>query len=128
MGTLTITERYRSVNSGGNKLILGIKADLAGTYATGGYLFNTASLGSIFSKINSVQFDFYQLNPTTEYLGELSVPDNTAPANPFFYLKIYDEATGGIGWNEVGSGDIYGGSWYLRIEGVPVGGVDGEVI
>lgn len=129
MGTLTITERYRNLDSSGNKLVLGITAEIAGAYpASGGYTFDTSSLGAIFSKINSVVFDFYQVDPENEFVGKISVPDNTDPTDPSFALTIYDEATGGMGYNEVGGGDTYAGTWYLRIEGVPLGGIDGDVI
>ena len=127
---VTLTERYREVFPSGNKMAVGYKIDLAGAYpVSGGNVINNTAFGSqIFSKINAVSFDFYQHNPITGYTAAFAVPVNTDDTNPSVALRIYDEATGGIGWNEVGGGDTFVGTWYARFEGVPVGGVDGDQI
>jgi hypothetical protein len=127
---ISLVERYRETYPSGNKLVVGYTATISGAYpVSGGNVLNNTVFGSqVFSKINSAIFEFYQLNPDTDYIAKFDAPVNTDSTNPTIALRIYDEATGGMGWNEVGGGDVYGGTWYFRIEGIPVNGVDGAQI
>ena len=127
---VTMTETYREEFSSGNKLVVGFKIDLAGAYpVSGGNEINNTTMGEqIFSKINSVIFDFYQIDPSTGYVAAFDAPDNDDSDEPTIALKVYDESTGGIGHSEVGGGDTFVGTWYARFDGVPVGGVDGDQV
>jgi hypothetical protein len=121
---MELTERYRLAESSGNKRVIGYKVEFSGAYPVAdGY---EEDLSSEFSKINSVIIEFYQLNPETGYVLAIGLEEVTTPTT--IVCKVYDEATGMAGWNEVGGGDIFGGTWYIRVEGVPVGGVDNVII
>jgi hypothetical protein len=127
---IALTEQYREVSSSGNRLTVGYKLVLTGAYpVSGGNVINNTSLGKqVFTKINSASFRFFQWDTATGYIGKFDVPNNTNPANPSIAFRVYDEATGGIGANEIGGGDTYNASWYIEIQGVPKGGIDGPQI
>ena len=124
---VTLTEQYRIVAASGNILKVGYKVDCSGAYAAAGVVFNNTSFGSqIFSKIYGANTYLYAEDPDTNYLFAFDAPVNTSTTNPSISGHVYDQATGGVGWNEVGTGDTYAGTFYVEIWGVPVGGVDGN--
>lgn len=133
--TVALTERYRELYASGNKMAVGYLAQISGTYpASGGVTINNdayPSAAQVFKKIYGIQFDFGQLDfeNALYYHVDPSTLDNSDSTNPEFELDVYEDSTGG-GFTELTAGGTVPANCqcYIRVFGVPKGGIDGDQI
>lgn len=98
---------------------------ISGTYVTGGFTIAAAHYGAAnaFAKIHRAYFEGGSELDANGNLFKVTAKNNTSTTDPQFTVKAYEQVTGGVGYQEFANGGAISSSFYLVIEGVPLGGV-----
>ncbi|MFH0814310.1 MAG: hypothetical protein V2A69_15955 [Pseudomonadota bacterium] len=122
---IALTKIAHKLHPDGNKLQGYYSAAITGTYPAGGYTINNAA----FPSATNVFKTFDNINPMARgFVGggvfwSAESITNTDTTNPTARLRAWGLGTGGVDFEEVGTGIALATTAYLEIDGIVAGGV-----